>query len=67
VSAFVGALVGGLLGMASQIVHVLDPTSSEVDPFLRTLGELLLGSLIGASTFAAVTAIGNWLLSKRPD
>ena len=61
----VGAVLGAVAGVMMQIEHVLNPQNINVDPFLHTLGEMVIGAVAGGAFFAVFAALRNWAVSSH--
>ncbi len=64
-----GALLGIVLGMLEQFCHAFCPTSWDHSPgenlFIHVLIEVVIGAFAGATLFAAISALRNWLMQDR--
>ena len=64
--ALSGALLGSLLGIFEQFCHAFCPASWQYDPGSHLFGHVLLevgvSAVAGATLFAAISAIRNWLV-----
>jgi hypothetical protein len=67
--ALSGALLGGLLGIFEQFCHVFCPAPWGHNPGSNVVGHVLLevgiGAVAGATLFAAISEIRNWLVQSR--
>jgi hypothetical protein len=60
-----GAVLGAVAGVLIQMEHVLNPETINGDPFLHTLGEIMIGAIAGGASFAAFAVLRNWAVSNR--
>jgi hypothetical protein len=57
-----------LLGMLEQFCHAFCPTPWEHSPgenlFTHVLIEVVIGAFVGATLFATISALRNWLMQE---
>jgi hypothetical protein len=57
--AYLGALLGTILGCVHELDETVAHDLSEIEPFAQILGEITAAALAGAALFAAVSIIRN--------